>query len=95
MAYFIRAACLNDYDDIVRSYGQNPAILLKRAGIIQTQLRDPDTFIFYDHFLKAIELARKECNNDVFGLELGLRQSVHNFGISKIICAAKIPFSML
>lgn len=83
MAYFIRAACLNDYDDIVRSYGQNPAILLKRAGIIQTQLRDPDTFIFYDHFLKAIELARKECNNDVFGLELGLRQSVHNFGMIK------------
>lgn len=83
MAYFIRAACLNGYEDIVRGYGQNPATLLKRAGIIPSQLRDPDTFIFYEHFLKAIELARKECDSDVFGLELGLRQSIHNLGMIK------------
>ena len=53
MAYFIRAACLNDYDDIVRSYGQNRAISLKRAGIIQTQLRDPDTLFFMESFFKS------------------------------------------
>ncbi len=83
MTYFIRAACLNGYEDIVRGYGQNPDKLLKNAGIIPSQLRDPDTFIFYDHFLKAIELASRECANDVFGLELGLKQSIHYLGMIK------------
>ncbi|WP_089139492.1 AraC family transcriptional regulator [Vibrio rumoiensis] len=83
MTCFIRAACLEGYEEIVRSYGENPTLLLKKAGVIQSQLRDPDTFIYYEHFLQALELAKIECNNDVFGLELGLKQSVHNLGMMK------------
>ena len=83
MTCFIRAACLEGYEEIVRSYGQNPTLLLKRAGIIQSQLRDPDTFIYYEHFLRSLELAKIECDNDVFGLELGLKQSIHNLGMMK------------
>lgn len=83
MTCFIRAACLNGYEDIVRSYGQNPTLLLKNAGVIQSQLREPDSFIYYEHFLKALELAKIECHNDVFGLELGLKQSIHHLGMIK------------
>lgn len=83
MTCFIRAACLEGFEEVVKSYGQNPTLLLKSAGVVQSQLRDPDTFIYYEHFLKALELAKIECDNDMFGLELGLKQRVQNLGMMK------------
>ncbi|MFV0576516.1 MAG: AraC family transcriptional regulator ligand-binding domain-containing protein [Vibrio sp.] len=81
MTYFIRAACLKGYEDIVRSYGQNPTLLLKNAGILPSQLNEPETFIYYEHFLKALDNAKVECRNELFGLELGLRQNIQGLGM--------------
>ena len=49
MGSYIRAASLGGFEDLVRSYGINPIGILKEIGILPALLRDPDSFIHYDH----------------------------------------------
>ncbi len=54
MGSYIRAASLGGFEDLVRSYGINPIRNLERDGILPALLRDPDSFIHYDHYLNFI-----------------------------------------
>ncbi|MBD1575938.1 MULTISPECIES: AraC family transcriptional regulator [Vibrio] len=81
MNHSIRAASLEGFSDLVRSYHANPNQILKEAGIVTSQLRDPDAFIYYEHFLAALELAAQHCQCDTFGLELSTKQGVNTLGL--------------
>lgn len=81
MSCYIRAASLKGFSDLVRSYNVNPNQILKEAGIVASQLRDPDTFIDYDYFLSALELAAQRCQCETFGLELSTKQEVDTLGL--------------
>ncbi|MGB2078744.1 MAG: AraC family transcriptional regulator ligand-binding domain-containing protein [Vibrio sp.] len=81
MQCYIRAGSLTGYQSLVRSYSVNPQELLKQAGILNSQLRDPDTFIDYQAYLMALNLAQDACQDESFGLKLSLKQGLSTMGL--------------
>jgi len=81
MASFIRAACLEGFHELVRSYQVNPNEILTQSGILTSQLRDPDNFISYDAFLATLEIASEKCDEPTFGLQLSMKQGVKTLGL--------------
>lgn len=81
MGSYIRAASLGGFEDLVRSYGINPIEILKEIGILPALLRDPDSFIHYDHYLNLLEKAALACQDDCFGLKLGALQNISTIGL--------------
>nr|WP_238928450.1 AraC family transcriptional regulator [Vibrio sp. S17_S38] len=83
MSCFIRASCLEGYEVVVEKYGYNSDELLRSAQISPAQLHDPDSFIYYEYFITALELAQRTTNNDTVCFELGLHQSIHKMSLIK------------
>lgn len=81
MASYIRAASLGGFEELVRSYGVNPIEILKQVGILPSLLRDPDSFIHYDHYLSLLENAALRCQEEAFGLKLGALQNISTIGL--------------
>jgi len=81
MTQFIRAAALSGFEDLVRSYQANPVTILKRAGIMPSQLRNAESLISYQSCRSAMELAAKKCNCKTFGLRLGAGQGLEMLGL--------------
>lgn len=81
MSYFIRAASLTGFEDLVKYYGANPVHILKEVGILPSQLRDPDELISYEKCLDVLELAATQCNTDTFGLRLSSTQGIKTVGL--------------
>ncbi|PJG43633.1 transcriptional regulator [Acinetobacter tandoii] len=81
MASYIRAASLGGFEELVRSYGINPIEILKQVGILPSLLRDPDSFIHYDHYLSLLENAAIRCQEECFGLKLGASQNISTIGL--------------
>ena len=78
---FIRAASLEGFADLVRSYNLNPNTLLEQVGLLPSQLREPDSFIRYEDYLTIVELAAKASGDPVFGLKLSQKQSLATLGL--------------
>ena len=81
MTYFIRAGSMAGFENLVRSLEANPNEVLKSAGLLSCQLRNPDEFINYQHCLNALEIAATTCNLDTFGLRLSFSQGLHTLGL--------------
>lgn len=81
MANYIRAASLNGFEELVRSYGMNPIELLKKEGILPSTIREPNSFIDYDCYLSLLENAAIRCNEECFGLKLGTFQNIRTIGL--------------
>ena len=81
MESLIRSSSLAGFENLVRQYGVNPITLLEKAGILPAQLRDPDSFVVYAHYLELLELAAKACDEPCFGLKLGASQSMSTVGL--------------
>ena len=81
MASYIRAANLGGFEELVRSYGINPIEILKDVGILPSLLRDPDSFINYEHYLSLLEIAALRCKDDCFGVKLGSLQNISTIGL--------------
>ncbi|HIQ35570.1 MULTISPECIES: AraC family transcriptional regulator [Acinetobacter] len=81
MASYIRAASLGGFEELVRNYGINPIAILKQVGIMPALLRNPDSFINYEHYLSLLELASQTCREECFGLKLGALQNISTIGL--------------
>ncbi len=81
MASYIRSASLGGFEDLVRSYGINPIDVMKKVGILPALLRDPDSFINYEHYLNLLEVAAKHCHEECFGLKLSTKQTIQTIGL--------------
>jgi AraC-like DNA-binding protein len=81
MAYFIRAASTAGFEYLVKYYDQNPIHLLAEAGILPSQLRNPDELISYEKLLNLLELAAQKCNISTFGLRLSANQGMKTVGL--------------
>ncbi|QMW16206.1 MULTISPECIES: AraC family transcriptional regulator [Pseudoalteromonas] len=81
MESLIRSSSLAGFEGLVRRYGVNPNTLLEHAGILPAQLRDPDSFVVYSHYLQLLELAAAACDEPCFGLKLGSQQSMSTVGL--------------
>lgn len=81
MANYIRAASLGGFELHVRSYGINPISILKEVGILPSLLRDPDSFIDYELYLKLLEKAAVYSQDECFGLKLGALQNISTIGL--------------
>lgn len=78
---FIRAASLEGFTELVRSYNLNPNTLLEQVGLLTSQLRQPDSFIRYEDYLATLELAAEVCDDPVFALKLSQRQGLSTLGL--------------
>lgn len=81
MDCFIRSASLAGFEALVRSYDVNPNLILKQAGLLPSQLRDPDAFIHYEHYLQVLELAASACEEPCFGFKLANLQNIGTVGL--------------
>ncbi|MFC3901520.1 Helix-turn-helix domain-containing protein [Acinetobacter marinus] len=81
MASYIRAASLGGFEDLVRSFGINPMDVMREVGILPALLRDPDSFINYEHYLDLLEVAAKHCDAPCFGLNLAAKQNIQTIGL--------------
>lgn len=81
MGNYIRAASLSGFEELVRSYGVNPINVLKKVGILPSMIREENSFIDYDKYLKLLKYAAISCEDECFGLKLGASQNIHTIGL--------------
>lgn len=81
MGSYIRAAGLNGFEELVRSYGKDPTNIFDRIGLIPSVIREPNSLIDHDKYTNLLELAAILCNEECFGLKLGAKQSIQTIGL--------------
>ncbi|AOY43025.1 AraC family transcriptional regulator ligand-binding domain-containing protein [Psychrobacter sp. APC 3281] len=81
MGSYIRAAGLNGFEELVRSYGKDPTNIFDRIGLIPSVIREPNSLIDHDKYINLLELAAIVCNEECFGLKLGAKQSIQTIGL--------------
>jgi len=81
MGNYIRAASLGGFEELVRHCGINPMDILKQVGILPSMIREPNSFIDYDRYLNLLNQAAMTCNEECFGLKLGVNQNIRTIGL--------------
>ena len=80
MVYQVRSAAIGGFDTLVRRLGHNPLSLLDQLGLNSAILRDPEILMPYTRVAELLELAAVHCDDDTFGLQLGMSQGLHTIG---------------
>ena len=62
MGSYIRVASLNGFEELVRSYGQDPINILDKVGLKPSMIREPNSLIDHDRYTNLLELAGIVCN---------------------------------
>lgn len=78
--YIVRSGAADKFDSLVHELNQNPIDILNGVGLSATQFRDPDTYIAYSRLADLMETAALQCNQSLFGVMLGQRQSLQSLG---------------
>lgn len=81
MGSYIRVAGLGGFEDLVHSYGKNPANILDKVGLLPSMIREPHSLIDHDKYTNLLELAGIVCNDECFGLKLGAKQNIQTIGL--------------
>lgn len=76
----IRATSLQGYPELVAELGEDPAALLRAAGIPRNQVGLPDAYLGYRDVVHALESAARATDAPDFGRRLALRQGLEMFG---------------
>ncbi len=76
----VRSSNLADFRRLAQSLDLDPIGLMRRAGIDQRYLDDPDLLLPARHVLELLELAALSSGLDDFGLRLGEARGVPDFG---------------
>jgi len=84
MGSYIRVAGLNGFEELVRSYGQDPINILDKVGLKPSMIREPNSLIDHDRYTNLLELAGIVCNEECFGLKLGAKQSIQTIGLTGV-----------
>ncbi|MGA8513381.1 MAG: AraC family transcriptional regulator [Burkholderiaceae bacterium] len=81
----IRSATLYGYADLALSAGLNPAALLRRVGLSEAVLRQPDHPIRLDAACRLLELSSQASRMDNFGLRLAAGRRLANLGAVSVV----------
>lgn len=87
-ASLVRAAALAHFDELVRSLGGDPAVLLRACGLALDDLADLDRYLPYRCVARAIEDAPRALAVPDFGLRLCALQSVETLGLLSLAIQA-------
>lgn len=73
--FLVRSGAIEGYNRLVRALGQNPVRLLSAAGLGESLLRNPNTYLSYSKVAELLELTAVACKEPVFGLRLSRTQT--------------------
>jgi AraC-like DNA-binding protein len=76
--FLIRSGVLEGFERQVRQYNENGIKLIRDAGLIPSQLRNPNTYISYSKVAELLEIAATACKEPFFGLLLAPQ---HDMGV--------------
>jgi AraC-like DNA-binding protein len=73
--FLVRSGAIEGYNRLVSALGQNPIRLLSAAGLGESLLRNPNTYLSYSKLAELLELTAVACNEPLFGLRLARTQT--------------------
>ena len=76
----VRSGAAQEFDRLTLEFEQNPNEIMSEVGLALSQFRDPDTYIAYSRLADLLEVAAAKCQEPLFGILLGQRQSLLGLG---------------
>ncbi|WP_353506097.1 AraC family transcriptional regulator [Variovorax sp. J22P240] len=85
MVPLVRAAALTNYLEVTNSLGFNPTEALRRAGLSQAMLKDPEQRIPTDAAVALLEESAASCGCMDFGLRMAESRQLSHFGAISLL----------
>ncbi|MBP6723766.1 MAG: AraC family transcriptional regulator ligand-binding domain-containing protein [Halioglobus sp.] len=73
--FLIRSGAIEGYTRLVAALGGNPVRLLAAAGLSESLLRNPNTYLSYSKLAELLEMTAITCGEPLFGLRLARTQT--------------------
>jgi AraC-like DNA-binding protein len=73
--FLIRSGAIEGYARVVAALGGNPVRLLAAAGLSESLLRNPNTYLSYSKLAELLEMTAITCGEPLFGLRLARTQT--------------------
>ena len=73
--FLIRSGAIEGYARVVAALGENPVRLLAAAGLSESLLRNPNTYLSYSKLAELLEMTAITCGEPLFGLRLARTQT--------------------
>lgn len=74
--FLLRSGAIDGYSTLVSLLGQNPVSLLRDAGMVVGQLREPNNYLSYEKTADLLDETARQCREPLFGLRLASRQNL-------------------
>lgn len=78
--FLLRSGAIEGYGTLVSHLGHNPMPLLRDAGIVAAQLRQPNSYLPYKKIADLLDDTAHHCREPLFGLLMASRQSLLAIG---------------
>lgn len=73
--FLVRSGAIEGYNRLVSALGQNPVRLLAEAGLSESLLRNPNTYLAYSKLAELLEMTALACREPLLGLRLARTQT--------------------
>lgn len=73
--FLVRSGAIDGFNRLVTALGENPIRLLSAAGLSESLLRNPNTYLPYSKLAELLELTASACAEPLFGLRLARTQT--------------------
>lgn len=80
LMFLLRSGAIEGFSTLVSQLGHNPVILLRDAGIVVAQLREPNSYLSYETTADLLDETARCCNEALFGMRLASRQNLLAIG---------------
>ncbi|MCP1419019.1 AraC-like DNA-binding protein [Pseudomonas laurylsulfativorans] len=78
--FLLRSGAIEGYSSLVSQLGQNPVNLLRDAGMVVAQLRQPNSYLSYEKTADLLDETARQCQEPLFALRLASRQNLLAIG---------------
>jgi AraC-like DNA-binding protein len=78
--FLLRSGAIEGYSTLVSQLGQNPVNLLRDAGMVVAQLRQPNSYLSYEKTADLLDETARQCQEPLFALRLASRQNLLAIG---------------
>lgn len=78
--FLLRSGAIEGFTSLVSQLGHNPVSLLRDAGIVVGQLREPNSYLSYEKTADLLDTTAHCCEEPLFGLRLASRQNLLAIG---------------
>ena len=78
--FLLRSGAIEGYSPLVSQLGENPVNLLRDAGMVVAQLRQPNSYLSYEKTADLLDETARQCREPLFGLRLASCQNLLAIG---------------